>query len=138
MINRLKSIILSTLALSLLLVPAMPAMVSAATDDPIGNNLCNGANLSVDPNAPCTSDGQAAQDSVDRIIKLVINVFSLMVGIVSVIMIIIGGLKYITSGGEGANITGAKNTIMYAIIGLIVVALAQVIVKFVLAKATTQ
>jgi hypothetical protein len=51
-------------------------------------------------------------------------------------MIIIGGLKYITSSGDSNNITSAKNTILYAIIGLVVVALAQFIVKFVLGKAT--
>jgi hypothetical protein len=49
-------------------------------------------------------------------------------------MIIIGGLKYITSGGESSNVSGAKNTIIYAIVGLIVVALAQFIVHFVLAN----
>ncbi len=51
-------------------------------------------------------------------------------------MIIVGGLKYITSGGDSGNITSAKNTILYAIVGLIVVALAQIIVRFVLQRAT--
>lgn len=135
MIQRLKTIMLQTFAAALLLVPALPA-VNVHAADSIADNLCNGANLSINPGAECEDDG-TAQQKVDDIIKLVINVFSLMVGVVSVIMIIIGGLKYITSGGEGSNITGAKNTIMYAIIGLVVVALAQVIVRFVLAKAST-
>jgi hypothetical protein len=56
--------------------------------------------------------------------------------VVAVIMIIVGGLKYITSGGDSGNITSAKNTILYAIVGLIVVALAQIIVRFVLERAT--
>jgi hypothetical protein len=51
-------------------------------------------------------------------------------------MIIYGGFRYITSGGESGSISSAKNTILYAIIGLIIVALAQFIVKFILAKAT--
>lgn len=55
-------------------------------------------------------------------------------GVVSVIMIIIGGLKYITSAGDSGNVSGAKNTILYAIIGLVIVALSQIIVRFVLAK----
>jgi hypothetical protein len=55
---------------------------------------------------------------------------------VAVVMIIIGGLKYITSGGDSGNVTGAKNTILYAIIGLVIVALAQFIVRFVLSKTT--
>jgi hypothetical protein len=52
-------------------------------------------------------------------------------------MIIVGGLKYITSGGDSGNVSGAKNTILYAIVGLVVVALAQIIVRFVLTRVTT-
>jgi hypothetical protein len=51
-------------------------------------------------------------------------------------MIIFGGLRYITSGGNDSSVTGAKNTILYAIIGLIIVALAQVLVRFTLNKVT--
>jgi uncharacterized membrane protein YuzA (DUF378 family) len=66
-----------------------------------------------------------------------VNIFSLIVGIVAVIMIIVGGLKYITSGGDSNNVSSAKSTIIYAIIGLVVVALAQFIVQFVLNKVTS-
>ena len=65
--------------------------------------------------AGCTVD---PTDRVNGIIRLTINIFSLVVGIVAVIMIIVGGLKYITSGGDTGKCTGAKNTILYAIIGL--------------------
>jgi hypothetical protein len=51
-------------------------------------------------------------------------------------MIIFGGFKYITSGGESGNVTSAKNTIIYAVIGLVIVAFAQFIVQFVLGKIT--
>ena len=61
----------------------------------------------------------------------------MIVGVVAVIMIIIGGLKYITSSGDSNNVSSAKNTILYAIIGLVVVVLAQVIVRFVVTKADT-
>lgn len=77
-----------------------------------------------------------AGTKVDNIIKTVINIFSIVVGVVSVIMIIVGGLKYITSGGDSGNVTGAKNTILYAIVGLVVVALAQIIVRFVLQRVS--
>jgi hypothetical protein len=53
-------------------------------------------------------------------------------------MIIVGGVKYITSQGESSNITAAKNTILYAVIGLVVVALAQIIVRFVLERFVGQ
>lgn len=54
------------------------------------------------------------------------------VGIVSVIMLIWGGLRYIISGGDSKKVTDAKNTIMYAIIGLIIAILAYAIVNFVI------
>jgi hypothetical protein len=62
---------------------------------------------------------------------------SILVGVICVIMIIVGGLKYVTSGGESNNVSGAKNTIMYALIGLVVVAMAQIIVHFVLSRLST-
>ncbi len=49
-------------------------------------------------------------------------------------MIIIGGFKYVTSTGDSASISSAKNTILYALVGLAVVSLAQVLVHFVLNK----
>lgn len=135
MIQTIKRMILSLGALSVLLAPALvPAVASAQLDPNCGGikDCLNKGTNSTDPNAS-TDD---ASTRVNNIIKTVINIFSLIVGIVAVIMIIIGGLKYITSGGDSGNVTGAKNTILYAIIGLVVVALAQIIVKFVLEKAT--
>lgn len=79
-------------------------------------------------------DGECITSGTDLngIITVFVNIFSVIVAIVAVIMIIWGGFKYITSGGDSGNITTAKNTIIYAIIGLVIVALAQVLVQFVL------
>jgi hypothetical protein len=60
---------------------------------------------------------------------------SIVVGAVSVLMIIYGGFRYITSGGDSGRVGNDKNTLVYAIIGLVIVALAQVIVHFVLGEA---
>lgn len=134
--NILKKSILTLSTLFAVLTPVMvPVTVAAqvSADPSIRNNLCAGSNLSVaDTTCDATTDDAAGQ--VDTIIATVINIFSLVVGVVSVIMIIIGGLKYITSGGDSGNVSGAKNTILYAIIGLVIVALAQVVVKFVLGR----
>ena len=62
------------------------------------------------------------------------NVILLIVGIVSVVMLIYGGLRYILSGGDSKKVTDAKNTILYAIIGLIISLLAYAIVNFVLSS----
>lgn len=132
----LKKSIVTFSALAVLLVPvAAPVAVGAQAAPPpdIKGGLCTGASLTTDPQTCADTTAEAAGD-VDTIITTVINIFSLVVGVVSVIMIIIGGLKYITSGGDSGNVSGAKNTILYAIIGLVIVALAQVIVKFVLGR----
>lgn len=138
MIKKLKKLMTMFSITMLFAVPAMPLAVVHAD---IESGLNCGADLNAsgigNTNTVCPTTITDPGGKVDNIIKLIINIFSLIVGVVSVIMIIIGGLKYITSGGDSGNITGAKNTILYAIIGLVVVALAQVVVKFVLQKAIT-
>ncbi len=140
MIKKLKKLMTTLSIATLFAVPMMPLAVVRAQETNIQSGLNCGADFNASgvgdasANCPNTVDGEDAGTKVDNIIKLVINVLSLIVGVVSVIMIIIGGLKYITSGGDSGNITGAKNTILYAIIGLVIVALAQVVVKFVLNK----
>lgn len=126
--NKLKLILAS---LTLAVVPLLVPVVVSAAPPNITEQVQQGTCLSV--NGDCPADGDA-ETKVNNIITTVINVFSLVVGVVSVIMIIIGGLKYITSGGESNNVTSAKNTIMYALVGLVIVALAQVIVRFVLGR----
>ncbi len=101
----------------------------------INEGLCSGSNLEFD-GANCQATGQSGIEKINRVIRSLINTLSLIVGIVAVVMIIIGGLRYITSGGSDTSVTSAKNTILYAIIGLIIVALAQVLVRFVLRQIT--
>lgn len=64
------------------------------------------------------------------------NVVLYAVGIISVIMLIYGGLRYVISGGDSKKVTDAKNTILYAIIGLIISILAFAIVNFVIVAVT--
>lgn len=134
MLQKIKNNFIKIMALSLLTTVGMTG-VAVAQPDP-QQALCTGAaELQIDtsPDAgACTADSEATEDGVNSLITNIINIFSVIVGIIAVIMIIIGGLKYITSGGDSGNVTGAKNTILYAIIGLIIVALAQFIVRFIL------
>ena len=112
-----------------------PAVAHAQNTSP---NIQNGLNTGtcLNTTSPDCEVGNG-EEAVNNIITTVINIFSLVVGVVSVIMIIVGGLKYITSGGDSGNVSGAKNTILYAIVGLVIVALAQVIVRFVLSRVET-
>lgn len=138
MIKSLKRMAIGLAALAALVAPALlPVSVSAQSTSCTGITDClnNGACAVDDANC---NNGDDAQTKVRDMIKKVINIFSLVIGVVAVIMIILGGFKYITSGGDSGNVTGAKNTILYAVIGLIIVALAQIIVRFVLQTATSQ
>lgn len=81
-------------------------------------------------------DQGAAPSNVHTILTNVINIFSLVIGIIAVIVIIIAGLTYITSGGDASKAASAKSTILYAVIGLIVVAFAQLIVQFAINAGT--
>jgi hypothetical protein len=80
-----------------------------------------------------TSTGDA-EDSVDNVVATVVNFLSWLIGVVSVIFVLWGGFKYVTSSGESGKTSQAKNTIIYALIGLVIAALAQILVRFVLAQ----
>lgn len=73
---------------------------------------------------------------IDTVITMVVDTLTIIVGVVAVIMIIIAGFKYVTSGGDGQKVASAKTALIYAVIGLIVAALAQMIVFFVLGTAS--
>ncbi|HKX73708.1 MAG TPA: hypothetical protein VJM32_06840 [Candidatus Saccharimonadales bacterium] len=62
----------------------------------------------------------------------ILTTFTYIIGAISVLMIIIGGIRYVTSNGDQNSITSAKNTILYSVIGLIVAILAYAIVSFVI------
>lgn len=79
-----------------------------------------------DPNAPLTGRGSLLY----RIIQLV----TVATGAISVTMIIVGGFKYVVSGGDSNATKGAKDTILYAVIGLVIALFAQVIITFVLSS----
>ena len=143
MLKTLKRFLVSFSVLGLFLAPTLAIAGTAYAQ----NADCNSSSVNIEgcagtgaclntQTANCDAQAGDANTRVNNIITTTINIFSLVVGVVSVIMIIIGGLKYITSSGDSGNVTGAKNTILYAIIGLVVVVLAQVIVRFVLGKVT--
>lgn len=107
----------------------------------IAQSLCAGANLDYNAinNSGACGSGQveASTLQLNSLVTSVISLLSWAIGVVAVFMIIVGGFKYITSGGDSAGVTAAKNTILYAIIGLVIVALSQLIVRFILGRLTT-
>ncbi|MDO4747274.1 MAG: pilin [Candidatus Saccharibacteria bacterium] len=66
------------------------------------------------------------------VFKQITNTILYIVGIIAVVMLIVGGIKYLLSGGDSKKVTDAKNTVLYAIIGLVIAFLAYAIVNFVI------
>ncbi len=110
-----------------LLFVVFPSSVAAASNT---TNLCNGANLAETTTADCSS----GSTSLSTIIGTSVNLLLYIAGALAVLVLIYGGIRYITSTGDAARVKAAKDTIVYAIIGLIVSLLAYAIVNFVVAR----
>src|SRR6478672_8818782 len=63
---------------------------------------------------------EANTDSINDPVQSIIGLLLFAIGTVSVVMIIVGGIRYVISNGEAAKIKQAKDTILYAVVGLIV------------------
>lgn len=121
-------IILTGIFISLVsIAPATPAY--AAIKDDIQAGACGAAGQ-----PSCTP--QTASNSLGKTIKQIVNLLSVVAGVIAVIMLIVSGLRYVTSAGNDQAVAGAKKSILYALVGLAIVAFAQVIVRFVLKNVT--
>ena len=113
-----------------------PELVSAADPAPTAqSDICAGVNgdpVTKDGVTTCTTDGL----TLDKVISAVLSILSWIIGVVAVIMVIVSGFKYVTSGGDSNAVSSAKNTLIYALIGVAIVALAQFLVHFVLNNIT--
>jgi hypothetical protein len=120
-----------------LLVPALALIGSLAFAgaQPVAafdGGIQDGANSAQGKDQPEELFGESG------VFKTVTNVMLYIVGAVSVIMLIIGGIRYVVSGGDQNAVTGAKNTILYAIVGIVVSILAFAAVNFVVGSLSVQ
>lgn len=119
---------------AVLMVPALALGVSAlAPAVPAYAAPCNFDSLSITEGAKCSQGTDQASNLFGDggIFETVTNILLFIVGAISVIMLIIGGIRYVVSGGDQSAVTGAKNTILYAIVGIVVAFLAYAAVQFV-------
>lgn len=118
------------LTISLGLACLMPlSSANAQLFDGATKEACKGSQLS-SGGANCEKQAKKA----DSILQRVVNLLTIIVGVVAVVMIIVNGFRFITSGGDSNAVASARNGLIYAIVGLVVVALAQVIVRFIINK----
>ncbi|MCX6727401.1 MAG: pilin [Candidatus Saccharibacteria bacterium] len=128
----MKRILLAIITLSVIVPVYFGGVAHAELFEGAKGSACGGVALSADS----TKCDPNAEKKANSLLATALNIFSIVVGIIAVVMIMVGGLKYITSGGDAAQTNTAKDTVMYAAIGLVIVAMSQVIVKFVLNRFT--
>lgn len=97
-------------------VAVLPQSALAAPADEIGKGV------------PKDESGK----DLESYLKIIVNTLLFILGAIAVIVIVIGGLKYVTSDGDPGKIKSAKDTILYAVVGIIVAILAYAIVNFVI------
>lgn len=133
MISKMRNLIVAGALLfssSLVLLPAFSQ--AAPLFEGSKNQACKGAGL--DNGTSCDAQKGDSESKVSGTIKAIVDLLTIIVGIAAVIVIIVNGLRFITAGGDTNSINSARNGIIYAIVGLIVVAFAQIIVRFVLTR----
>ena len=127
----------------LLVVPALALAFGLAAPVSVGafdQGLGDGAEAAQgkdqEGNASCLFGGQGC-DGEQGLFRTITNILLFIIGAIAVIMLVIGGIRYTTSNGDSNQVTAAKNTILYAIIGIIVAILAYAVVNFVITSFTT-
>ena len=101
------------------------SLLSIAQAAAVGT-VSDGANAARATDQPATLFGDAG------VFSQISSVLLFIVGAIAVIMIVIGGLRYVISGGDAAQVQSAKNTILYALVGIIIAILAYAAVNFVI------
>lgn len=119
--NNMNKIKLAVLAVAMLVGAAVLTPTHYVAAD-AKSQILDGANKS------------GAQDSVtlETRIATITGILLFVIGAIAVIMIIVGGIRYVTSAGDSSKVKAAKDTIMYSVVGLVVAILAYAIVNFVL------
>ncbi len=120
---------------ALLFVPVLALAVSTVAPA-VSTVSAAGEDLSITGGAGSAKGNDQPDDlfGADGIFRTITNVLLFIIGAISVIMLIIGGIRYTVSGGDSNAVTGAKNTILYAVVGIVVALLAFAVVNFVLVQ----
>ncbi len=131
--KKIIAVLISVLALGGLLAPV--ASASSEPLDPRDTSAC--ANYKGDKNSAAYKSicgEEKGEDDAQAVVKSILDTVFIWLGIIAVIVIIIGGVMYMTAQGDTTKITTAKKAILYAVIGLIVALLSFAIVNFILGK----
>lgn len=109
-------------------ISAAPAFAAPCTSDPTVGTAADGALCAQANGTPSTIFATGG------VFSIIANVLIFLVGAIAVIYLIIGGLRYVTSGGDAKAVSAAKDTILYAVIGIVVAVVSYALVSFVLSS----
>src|ERR1035437_5008082 len=126
--QKLKIFLPLLFVLSMLGGQAIIPVSAYACGNPSGSStdqVINGAN-------PSGTGKECKGSGITKIVGAAVTVLSIIIGAAAVLMIVVSGLRYITSGGESSKVSAAKTTLIYALIGVAIAALAQLLVHFAL------
>ena len=129
---------LQKIATALLMVPLIALGVSVLTPVAEPASAAFDEGIKEGSNSAQGKDQPAELFGNDGVFKTVTNIMLYIVGAVSVIMLIVGGIRYVVSGGDQSAVQSAKNTILYAIVGIVVAILAYAAVNFVVTNLAAQ
>lgn len=119
--NKVKTIALTLALMTGVAAFASPAYVGASP----ASEIQKGVNTTTDA---------GPKKTLPETIKTVVNTMLYVLGALAVVMIIVGGIRYTTSNGDSAKVKGAKDTLTYSIVGLVIALFAFAIVNFVISS----
>lgn len=130
----MRQLVLSILRLTALLILPLALSLSVTASAVDVFPICDGNASTTDVCQSVPNHGTAGENPIIKAIKFIILILSFIIGIAAVIMIIMAGLWFITANGDAQAVARARSAVLYALIGVVVVLLAQSLVAFVLNK----
>jgi hypothetical protein len=111
----------------------VPATILASSDV-LFNGACS--NTTTQSSAVCQDDNQTTNPLIgsNGLVRTIANIIAVVAGATAVVVIIISGLRYITSGGDPTKAASARSALIFAVAGIVVIVLADSIISFVLSK----
>lgn len=118
------------LVISVLATSTLAPLPALAAYDPLGKVNCTQAADS----AACNRPGTDPITGPDGILIKATNIIAIIAGVAAVIFLVLAGIKYITSNGAPDQISKAKESIIYALVGLVMIAISRAVIGFIIGR----
>ena len=126
--KRLRALLIAFMTVGFL---SFASVAPAYAWSPFGSVDCTGKAAK---SAVCTEKGNTENpiSGANGLVMKVINIVAYVAGVAAIIIIVLAGLRMVTSGGSSEDIAGARRSLIYALVGIVVIVLARTIIAFVL------